>query len=293
MHYEEQQTADYRAEQAAFWNGEMGALWVEQQTFIHSMLRPIEDYLVSLVAAYSPSAVLDVGCGNGQTTRSISQAIAPDGQCTGIDLSEPMIGNAISTVPGTEDRVRFICADAAGYTFEPGEFDVICSRFGVMFFADPAAAFCNLRQAAKDKAQLCLVVWRIPESGDFMTAGQRAVTSMLPASAPSDPKAPGPFSFGDPAIVTPYLNEGGWSDIRFDALDLACAFPASKLSMFIEDFAPTGVDFAELSESQAKGVKQVIRAAYEPFVFGEQVRFSAPCWVISGRATAAAGKAES
>lgn len=280
----EAEVADYKAQQFEFWNGEMGELWVRKQSFIDEMLRPVERGLVERVASLSPKNVLDVGCGNGAATLLIAKAIAPNGHCIGIDLSQQMIANAQTASTGQRSRTGFVSGDAETYVFSPNKFDVLCSRFGVMFFADPVAAFRNLRRAATQDAKLCLIVWKQPCEGDFMTAGQRAAADLLPEWSKKDPTAPGPFSFGAQERVTSILTSAGWSEIAFESFEPECAFPSADLPMFLENLAPIGVDFNELSDPLAAELWQAINAAYEPFIDGRSVRFTAPCWVITGRA---------
>lgn len=275
---------DYKEEQSQFWNGRMGRTWVEQQAFIDGMIRPFEHHLVDAVQSLSPRHVLDVGCGNGTTTLSIARALAPVGRCTGIDLSRVMVDNARSRLGSEDLPVTFVHADAGEHDFGPPTFDALCSRFGVMFFPDPVQAFRNLRRAATPDARLVLIVWRRREDNDFMTAGQRAAASLLPEQPPPDPNAPSAFFFGDEARGRDILEAGGWSNLAFTPLDLECAFPRDDLETFVNELAPIGVDLATLDDATAAAVLKSVRAAHEPFVQDDDVRFNAACWVITGRA---------
>src|SRR5690242_14492146 len=133
------------SEQMAHWNGAGGRAWVESQCLLDQMLQPFEDLLVDAVAAEAPARVLDVGCGNGSTTLAIARRLGRQCRCTGIDISEPMLGVARARAEQEPARPDFILADAQRYAFERGSFDAIVSRFGVMFFDDSVQAFANLR----------------------------------------------------------------------------------------------------------------------------------------------------
>src|SRR5690349_6504607 len=147
-------------EQTKLWNGVAGRAWVDGQELTDRAYRPFEQLLVDAVTAAtpdtgSPRRVLDVGCGTGATTVAVARAVGPGGgQCVGVDISDPMI--AAARVRATREQVpaSFVRADAQDHAFEPDSFDVIISRFGVMFFADPVRAFANLRRAAGDAGAL-------------------------------------------------------------------------------------------------------------------------------------------
>ena len=275
---------DQKRQQSEFWNGEMGSTWVEQQAFIDNMLRPFEVYLVSSIAGFSPNNVLDIGCGNGTTTLSIAEALGENGQCTGIDLSAQMIENAIANSRSKGIEASFVCADVLDHEFKRGKFDFLCSRFGVMFFADPIAAFAKLRSASTDEARLHFVVWRPPEEGDFMTTARHSVATIIDDLPDPEPNAPGPFALGDRDRTRGILETAGWSEIDFEALDLECSFPASELEIFVQKLAPTGIDHSTLDSLMTARIQESVRAAYSKFITGDEVRFNAPCWAISATA---------
>ncbi|MEN1728960.1 MAG: class I SAM-dependent methyltransferase [Pseudomonadota bacterium] len=263
----------------------MGDTWVAQKAFIDGMLRPIEAALVDRISTMNPRDVLDVGCGTGATTAAIARRLGEDGSCVGIDLSEAMIRHARAINGSDAQRAKFIAADASSYRFDKHQFDLVCSRFGVMFFGDPINAFSNLRSAVKEEARLLLTVWRAPEPEDFMWAGKQAIARIVPESDPPPPHAPGPFSFGDATRVRKILESSGWDELTFFPRDFACRFAASDLDLFIEKLAPLGVDLESLDQRTAKQVREAAHQAYQPFVDESVVRFTAPVWIIEGRAS--------
>ena len=136
-------------EQAARWNGLGGRGWVEAQALVDRLFKPIEDLLADAVAEVGARHVLDVGCGTGGTTLAMQRGAGAEGHATGVDISEPMIAAARSRAARDGARASFFGADAQTHTFAPARFDLIASRFGVMFFDDPVAAFTNLRHAVR------------------------------------------------------------------------------------------------------------------------------------------------
>ena len=169
---------DDNDEQARMWNGPSGQAWVENQDLLDRMYKPFEDLLVVAASAKSARAVLDVGCGAGATTLAVARGLgaaeaAPYVQAEaapyiqGVDISEPLIAVARARAEREGAPAEFICANAQGYPFETARFDLIISRFGVMFFDDPVAAFVNLRQ--------CRSRWRRASSDRLAERGVESV----------------------------------------------------------------------------------------------------------------------
>ena len=276
---------DLQQEQHDIWNGEKGETWVETEDFIDGMLRPFQDLIVEEVVRAAPASVLDVGCGNGPTTRAIKSALGEKVRCAGVDLSEPMTKNARERAARAGLDIDFICADASEYPFEGASFDVITSRFGVMFFADPVKAFSNLRSASAKDGSLALLVWGDPAKNEFMTTAHHAAVPLLPDTPDRDPTEPGQFSLANADHAYALLSKSGWGDIDFELTDVDCAFSAADLDMFIQKLAPMGYDVPSLDKNKQEEIFRVIRAAYEPFVYGDEVRFTGYTVIIRARST--------
>ena len=155
------------------------------------------------------SRVLDVGCGTGSTTLAVARRLGAKGRCIGIDISEPMIAAARARAEREGTPASFIRADAQTHAFEPASFDMIISRFGVMFFDDSVRAFANLRRAARDDAELRFIAWRSAAENPFMTTAERAAAPLLPNLPARRPDAPGQFAFADRRRVYSILEESG------------------------------------------------------------------------------------
>ena len=270
--------------QAALWNKVSGCAWVDLQESIDRLYQPFEDLLVRAVTARAARRVLDVGCGTGGTTLAVARSLEEKGRCTGVDISEPMIAAARARVESERVPADFICADAQTCAFEPATFDMIISRFGVMFFDDFVDAFTNLRRAAQGGAELRVIAGRRAADNPFMTTAERAAAPLLPDLPPRQPDAPGQFAFADRRRVDGILEQSGWSDIDIQPLDVACALPERELIRFLSRLGPVGGALQDADEATRKRVIETVRPAFDPYVHGDQVRFEAACWMIGARA---------
>jgi ubiquinone/menaquinone biosynthesis C-methylase UbiE len=277
-------TEQANRDQAELWNGAAGRGWVEAQEQMDRLLAPFERLLVDAVAAKGARRVLDIGCGTGSTSLAIAQQLGEGGSCVGLDISEPMITLARTRAAREATPPRFIAADAQTYAFEPATFDLIVSRFGVMFFDDPTQAFANLRRAAAPGGALELIAWRSAADNPFMTAAERAAAPFLPTLPPRKPDEPGQFAFADRARVQQILHDAGWSDVAVTPLDVECTFQEPELVPYLLRVGPVSRALQEHDEpTRARIVAAVRAAAFEPYVHGDTVRFTAACWTLRAR----------
>jgi ubiquinone/menaquinone biosynthesis C-methylase UbiE len=274
-------------EQAKLWNGIAGRAWVEAQEVLDQMFKPFEDLLVEAVSAGSSRRVLDVGCGTGSTTLAVARMLGARGRCIGIDLSEPMLTLARARAEREGTSADFIRADAQTHAFEPASFDMIISRFGVMFFEDSVRAFENLRRASAGGAALRFIAWRNPSENLFMTTAERAAAPLLPNIPARRPDAPGQFAFADQSRVHRILEESGWAGIDIQPIDVACTLPEKELVRYLTWIGPLGRVLHEADERTRTQVIQTVRAAFDPYVHGAEVRFTAACWMVGARAPSA------
>ncbi|MFB7723678.1 class I SAM-dependent methyltransferase [Nocardia sp. NPDC056100] len=271
-------------EQSTRWNGPSGHAWVQWQELLDQVMKPLEELLVQPVVAGSGARILDVGCGAGATTIAAAQRMGASGSCTGVDISEPMIAAATARGVDSGARVDFLLADAQTHDFEPASFDLILSRFGVMFFPDPVAAFTNLRSATREGGALRFLAWRGTQDNPFMTTAERAAAPLLPNLPPRVANQPGQFGFADPEFVRGVLDKSGWADISVRPADVRCAMPEESLVGYFTQFGPVGQVLPEADDSTRAEVIEVVRAAFEPFVDGDQVRYTSACWMVDAHA---------
>jgi trans-aconitate methyltransferase len=161
--------------------------------------------------------VLDVGCGPGATAIPLAAAVGPSGHVTGVDISEPMLDLLRKRVAEQGiTNLTPLLADAQTYAFEPASFDLLTSRFGVMFFADHLAAFTNLGKALRPGGRLCMAVWAgIPNNVHWQIPYEIAVKHVGPPQ-PQPPNAPGPMALRDPEYVRQVLNGAGFTEIAIE-----------------------------------------------------------------------------
>jgi SAM-dependent methyltransferase len=270
-------------EQARAWNGASGRAWVHNQQLLDEVFRPFEALLVEPLSA-SQTRILDVGCGTGATTLAAARRLGADGQAIGIDISEPMIATARERARREGSTARFICATAQEHAFDPATVDAIISRFGVMFFDDPVKAFANLRRASANGATLRCIVWRGADDNPFMTAAERAAAPLLPELPARRPDGPGQFAFANADRVLTILRDSGWTDSEIQPLDVPCTLPEPALLSYVTQLGPVGRILQEADEATRTRVIEVVRPAFEPYVHGADVRFTAACWMVTARA---------
>ena len=268
-------------EQTKVWSGVAERGWVEAQELLDRLFQPFEELLAGGVSA--GSAVLDVGCGTGATPLAVARRLGAKGRSIGIDISEPMIAAARARAEREGSPASVIQANAQTHEFEPGSFDLVMSRFGVMFFDDPVRAFANLRQAAKDDAELRFIAWRSAAENPFMTTAERAAGPLLPNLPIRRPDAPGQFAFADRRRVDSILEESGWGEIEIQPIDVVCAMPESQLVFYLTRLGPVGGALQEADEQTRAKVIETVRPAFDPFVDGTEVRFTAACWMVRAR----------
>ncbi len=268
------------ADQIEFWNGWMADRWVANQVAMDQLLVPLSEALISAAAVAPGERVLDVGCGCGDTTLALADL---GGTVTGVDISEPMLTHARQRVLG-RDNPTFLLDDAAARGFE-GEFDVLFSRFGVMFFADPVAAFTNLRSALRPDGRVCFLCWQRPDLNSWVAVPMAAVQPLLPESEPVDPRAPGPFAFADPGYVTGILEDAGFLDVRLEALERPMRLGAgpAEAAEFVARIGPVSRAVAELDEEARQNVMATLEQALASHADDAGVALGAACWIVSAQ----------
>jgi SAM-dependent methyltransferase len=269
------------AEQATLWNGSAGRSWVETQAVLDTLFMPFQHLLVEAAVDTGASRVLDVGCGTGSTTRAIAGRLGATAECLGVDISEPMIAAARERAERDVSPARFVAADAQVHAFEPGRFDLIVSRFGVMFFDDAVRAFANLRQATRGDGALRFIAWRSAAENPFMTTAERAAAPLLPPLPARRPGAPGQFAMADQGHVANILRDSGWTAIDIRPIDVSCMMSEADLVRYLSWMGPVGMALQQADEATRHRVVNTVRAAFEPYVQGREVRFTAACWWVS------------
>jgi SAM-dependent methyltransferase len=269
-------------DQAALWNGQMGQTWVEMARVTDQLFEPLTAPLLEAAGA-GASALLDVGCGAGFTTLALARELGPGARTVGADISEPLLNAARARADAAGVPIDFVFGDAQTFDFEPASFELIVSRLGVMFFADPVAAFANLRGAATEAARLRFVCWRDPAENPFMTLTARATKGLLDLPA-RVPNAPGPYGLADPERTRGILADAGWHGVEVRPFDATCSMPAEELMTFLTRIGPLRDALAEADEELREKVLEAVRTAAEPYVEGDRASFVAALWIVDATA---------
>ena len=200
-----------------YWNEVAGPRWVGRQGTQEARNAEMLALLLAAARAMPGEQVLDIGCGTGVTTLPYAQAVGPGGHVTGVDISRPMLDAARERIDSAGvGNVTLLLADAQVHAFPPAAFDLLTSRLGVMFFADPVAAFGNLIGALKPGGRLCMAVWApMAENLHWKIPFDIAVKHLGPP-APTSPHAPGPHAFGDRAYLRGILDAAGFAEVAIE-----------------------------------------------------------------------------
>jgi SAM-dependent methyltransferase len=273
--------------QRALWNSDATRRWVTEQARIDRLMADVTEAALTAAAPIPGEIVLDVGCGTGTTTLRLAHAVGPSGQVLGVDISEQQLGLARQrvAVAGTT-RVQLVLDDAATHDFAPESFDLCFTRFGVMFFADPVAAFRNIRRAMKPNGRLLLAVFRLGSENPWATASVAAIRHLVPPPPALGPEDPGQFSWSDPARVRRILNGAGFRNVALTPLDLLFTLGADAIEA--AEFATFIGQGARLLHGQPDETRQAARQAFEGFFKQHEgpggVSLPGALWLVSAQA---------
>jgi SAM-dependent methyltransferase len=268
------------AEQAAYWNGPGGKMWLGAYERIQRGIAGFSEIALKAADARPGERVLDVGCGTGGTTAELARAVGDGGHVLGVDISEPLVMAARAQKLG---NARFEAGDAASYPFEAQSFDLVFSRFGVMFFADPVQAFRNLRRTLRPSGRLVFLCWRTPQENPWGLVPLQAAAPHLPPFERPGPEDPGQYSFGDRARVERILTEAGFAAPSFEAVDRSVLMGRDVPDVLdnITKFGPLSRLFADAAPAQVEKAKQAVAEALRPHAGPEGVRLAGACWLVS------------
>jgi SAM-dependent methyltransferase len=277
-------TSELAAEQAAYWNGPGGDGWLAAYERIQRSLADIGDIGLAAAAPQQGEHVIDIGCGTGGTTAALAHAVGIAGHVLGVDISETLIEAARSH---RLENATFVVGDAATHPFKAEAYDLVFSRFGVMFFADPVAAFRNIRHALRPSGRLVFIAWRTPQENPWGTVPARAAQPFLPPLPRPGPEDPGQFSFGDRARVERILGEAGFQRLRIEPIDRQIWMGASVADVLAGAgrFGPLARAFAGAEPAAIEKAKQAIAQALAPHEGPDGVRLPGACWLVQANAS--------
>ena len=276
-------------DQAMAWNGSMGQRWVERQATMDALVAPVSAELFRAVNLAPDSRVLDIGCGSGSTTFELARRVGAGGRVTGLDISAPLLALARQRAPARAP-VEFVEGDATVHLFEPEVADLLFSRFGVMFFADPARSFGNMRKGLRPGARIAFACWREVKRNPWVFVPLQAAQEALPeppAAATADPEAPGPYSFASEQRVQRILREAGFAEIALQPVEVMLDVSAGSGVEGALVHAVTIGPASRLLDKQPESVRGAavdrIRDAVTPYVRGDAIPMGASVWIVTAR----------
>ncbi|MBR1164033.1 class I SAM-dependent methyltransferase [Bradyrhizobium elkanii] len=275
------------ADQIAYWNGPGGQRWATRQAAQDIVLQPVLDLLIDRAAPKAGERVVDVGCGSGASSFALAAKVAPAGHVLGVDVSEPMLTRARQSAPQGLP-VEFALADATVYPFVGESFDLLASRFGVMFFADPVVSFANLHKAMKPTGRLAFACWQEPRENPFFMTPLAAVYKHVPKLPPLGPEDPGPFAFASEARVKRILGEAGFSGIAMEPcrleLDVATGRGIDAAIQGALEIGPASRALEGHADDVRAAAIASMREALAPYVKGDAVLLPGAIWIVTARA---------
>ena len=265
--------------QIEFWNGEAGLKWVREQEKMDLMLNPLSDFAIDLAQPKLDERVIDIGCGCGATSIELARRGA---KVWGMDVSASMLSRARERAASYPESL-FTEADASSFEFSSDQ-HLLFSRFGVMFFGNPIAAFENLRSAASNKAKLSFVCWQGPEKNPWITVPNRAAMTLV-EMPPRAPDAPDPFSFADPEHVTQILHQAGWSGIDICPYRTEVAVGGRvglrEAALHAYEFGPVKAVAESTGQVPSEDVLRTIEDALAPYEIDGVVQLPGAAWIAT------------
>jgi SAM-dependent methyltransferase len=272
------------AAQAEYWSGPVGRRWRDRQEHQDEVLRPVSERLIAAAKPRPGEKVIDVGCGCGATTIDFAERVAPGGEALGLDISELMLSLARERARA-DLPARFVVADATVHDMALASADLVVSRFGVMFFADPTRSFANVRRGLRPGGRLVFACWREAKQNPWMLVPLREAAKHAPPLPETNPEDPGPFAFASEERVRRVLREAGFADIVLTPLDL-------DLDIAVGRGVDTAVAAAlaigpasRMLDGQSEAVRAAaaadIRAALAARAVGDSVPLGAAIWIVT------------
>jgi SAM-dependent methyltransferase len=280
-------TAAPNSQMIEFWNSVGGPKWVRSQKTLDAQLDAIGDEAIAAAGVRPGQSVLDVGCGCGSTTLELGQLVGEHGKVTGLDISEPMLELARQrAAQAGMKHVHFEQADAQTRIFLP-DYDLLYSRFGVMFFDDPFAAFRNLRKALRVGGRMSFVCWQSLQKNPWMTVPvMAALKHVTPPTMPS-PEEPGPFAFADADRLRRILEEADFHNVNIRGHDATMSMlggaPDEEVADFFVELGPLQRMLQDATDEQKEAVRRELLDALATYRGPDGVRMDGAAWVVTAQ----------
>jgi SAM-dependent methyltransferase len=269
------------------WNGPASQSWVTAAERYDAMLATMLQLVLDTARLQAGERVLDVGAGAGALTRAAAAAVGAAGHITAVDISQPLLAHAAAQpAPAGAADIEWLLADAQTHELPDAAYDVVLSRFGVMFFEDPTAAFANLRSATAPGGRLAAVVWQAAPANEWVLLPMGAIIPHVgfPDLPPSG--APGPFAFGDGDALRTVLEGAGWREVTLQPVERTVVVPGdvdAVVEHYVNDtFGQMAL--AKATPAQRAAALTAMREAFAPHMSEDGAQLGAAVWVVTARA---------
>lgn len=278
--------ADINQDQKEFWNGQGGSSWVSGQEEMDRFLAPFTEQLMVHAAPADGQRVLDIGCGTGDTSLRAASAVGAAGAVHGVDISQPML--ELARTRAKDARVAhatFALGDAQTDTLGDAA-DLVISRFGVMFFEQPVAAFKNIHAHTKPGGRMVFVCWQPVRENEWVHIGLGIAKKHVAFPPPPDPHAPGPFAFADIERTLGILGDAGWSNASAEPfaakLNQGSSAQAAAESLMLR--GPISRVMMDKTDAEKAAVMSDLTDAMTAKITDGQVMLGAGVWIVSATA---------
>lgn len=278
--------SDANKDQKDFWSGKGGDIWVKRQQAMDTMLNPLGEAALKKLELNEDSNVLDIGCGCGNTTLNIAEKIKPSGRVTGLDISKPMLQRAIESAQNRSlENTSFQCLDVQTEDFGVNTFNAAFSRFGVMFFEDPVAAFRNINKSLLSRSPLSFICWQSPIQNPWQSLFVQEVKKFIDLPSPP-PRSPGPFAFMESDYVNSILENSNFENVEIVGYEAEVnMFSGRSLSDAVQDYTSINPVVTEMLKDSTVELKERILNSvievFSPYFSEKGLIFSSATWIVT------------
>ena len=271
-------------EQKEFWNEKKGKIWVSLESNIDKMLGPLGHHAIKILNPKSGEKILDIGCGTGSTSQSLSKLVGENGLITGIDISEPILNFAKNQLEIRNIKnIDFIQEDAQTFNLSNFNYDAIFSRFGIMFFEDPFFAFKNIKKSLNSRGRITFICWSNREENDWITLSSKVASQFLELPPKNNPREPGPFAFEEYSYIKEILTKSGWKNINIKnhKENIIVGKTLDHAAAFLSKMGPMSVPFENSNEKTKAKVIEALKECYSKYLIPKGVEFHFSTWIVS------------